>query len=133
MALVTGTLGAVTLSSGYAVKATGWTLSVDAPAQDATSWDDYASGGLWRSFVRGVKSWSGTITCRWDGATDVSTALDASVTLTLLLDSTSAAELGVSGTALLTSIAGTADMESVSTVTFTFQGTGALAVDSTGA
>lgn len=134
MALITGTLGGFTLDTGYSVNGTGWTLSVDAPAQDVTSWDDYASGGLWRKFVRGVKSWSGTITCKWDPATSILGALDTEVALVLNLDnSAGAAALGVSGSAYLTGIQGGVDMETPGEVTFTFQGTGALVADTAAA
>lgn len=129
MALISGTKGGVTLSSGYATAATAWTLSVDAPAQEVTSWDDYSSG-LWRSYVAGAKSWTGTVTCRWDASESVIAALDSEVTLTLNVDNAAgAAALGVSGSAYLTGIQGGVDMESVGEVTFTFQGTGALTPD----
>jgi hypothetical protein len=132
MALISGTAGGVTVATGYSTAATAWTLNVDAPAQETTSWDDYSSG-LWRTYVVGAKSWTGTITCRFDAAEDILEALDSEVTLTLNVDNTSGAELGVSGTAILTGIQGGVDMESVGEVTFTYQGTGALTPDTTGA
>lgn len=129
MALITGTLGGVTISSGYSTAATGWTVNVDVPAQEVTSWDDYSSG-IWRTFVQGVKSWTGTVTCRWDPSEDILGAIGSSVTLTLNIDdSAGAAALGVSGTAILTGIAGNVDMETPGEVTFTFQGSGALTAD----
>lgn len=129
MALISGTLGGVTLTSGYSTACTAWTLSVDAPAQETTSWDDY-SGGLWRTYVVGAKSWTGTITCRFDATEDILAALDSVVTLTLNVDnSAGAGALGVSGSAILTGIQGGVDMESVGELTFTFQGTGALTAD----
>jgi hypothetical protein len=129
MALITGTKGGITLSTGYSTAATSWTVSVDAPVQEVTSWDDYSSG-LWRKYVNGAKSWTGTITCRWDPTVSIIGALDTLVTITLNVDdSAGALALGVSGSAYLTGIQGSVDMESVAEVTFTFQGSGALATD----
>lgn len=125
MALLTGTVGAASTDSGYSTAVTGWTVNVDVPAQEITSWDDYSSG-LWRTFVQGVRSWTGTITCRWDPAVSVLGAIGTSVALTLDVDE--ANSLGVNGTAILTGIAGNVDMETPAEVTFTFQGSGALLV-----
>lgn len=130
MALITGTLGGITLDTGYSTGVTGWTVNVDIPAQETTSWDDYSSG-LWRTFVQGVRSWSGTVTCRWDPTVSVLGAIGSEVSLDLHLDATGSSELGVGGSAQLTGIAGSVDMETPGEVTFTFQGTGALTADTT--
>jgi len=130
MALISGTKGGVTLSTGYSVAITAWTLSVDAPTQEVTSWDDFASGGIWRNRVPGVKSWSGSFTARWDPTESILGAIDSIVTLTLNIDdSAGAGALGVSGSAILSAVSGSVDMETPGEVTFTFDGTGALTTD----
>ncbi len=130
MALITGTLGGIVITgTGYSTAVTGWTVNVDVPAQETTSWDDYSSG-IWRTFVQGVRSWTGTITCRWDPTVSVVSGIGQTVTLALNVDnSASAAALGVTGSAILTGIAGNLDTETPGEVTFTFQGSGALTAD----
>ena len=130
MALITGTLGGIVITgTGYSTAVTGWTVNVDVPAQETTSWDDYSSG-IWWTFVQGVRSWTGTITCRWDPTVSVVSGIGQTVTLALNVDnSASAAALGVTGSAILTGIAGNVDMETPGEVTFTFQGSGALTAD----
>jgi len=132
MAIVSGTKGTVTLSTGYAVNTINWSITVDAPTQETTSWDDYSSG-VWRTRVPGVKSWTGSFTARWDAETDCLSALEQAVTAAFIIDDTGTGPVGIGGSCILTNVSGSADMENPAEITFTFDGTGALVADTSAA
>jgi len=122
VAIVSGTNGSVTNSSGYSAGITAWTADITIAELDITSWDDDAgSGVIWREFVAGVREWTGTITARWDAASDISAGIGTELSVSLLVDGTK----GITGQIIVTGISASVEMESVAGVSFTFRGAGA--------
>lgn len=121
MAIVSGTNGSVTNSSGYSAGITAWTADITIAELDITSWDDASAGVIWREFVAGVREWTGTITARWDASSNITTGIGSELSVSLLVDGTK----GISGDVIVTGISASVEMESVAGVSFTFRGAGA--------
>lgn len=121
MAIVSGTNGSVTNSSGYSAGITAWTADIAIAELDITSWDDATAGVIWREFVAGVREWTGTITARWDATSNITTGIGSELSVSLLVDGTK----GITGEIIVTGISASVEMESVAGVSFTFRGAGA--------
>lgn len=121
MAIVSGTNGSVTNSSGYSAGITAWTADITIAELDITSWDDATAGVIWREFVAGVREWTGTITARWDATSNITTGIGSELSVSLLVDGTK----GITGEIIVTGISASVEMESVAGVSFTFRGAGA--------
>ena len=124
MAIVSGTNGSVTNSSGYSAGITAWTADITIAELDITSWDDASAGVIWREFVAGVREWTGTITARWDATADITNGIGTELSVSLLVDGTK----GITGNVIVTGISASVEMESVAGVSFTFRGAGAPSV-----
>lgn len=127
MATIAGKDGVVKVATATVAEVTSFTLNINAGTVE-----DTVMGDSWRTFIvatnvsKGLKSWDGTVECRYDSADttgQVALAEGAQVTLSLLPDGTA----GKTGTAIITSIsaANSFDDQTVSR-TFTFVGNGAL-------
>ena len=124
MAIVSGTNGSVTNSSGYSAGITAWTADITIAELDITSWDDASAGVIWREFIAGVREWTGTITARWDATADITNGIGTELSVSLLVDGTK----GITGNVIVTGISASVEMESVAGVSFTFRGAGAPTV-----
>ena len=120
MAIVSGTNGSVTNSSGYSAGITAWTADITIAELDITSWDDATAGVIWREFVAGVREWTGTITARWDATANITNGIGTELSVSLLVDGTK----GITGQIIVTGISASVEMESVAGVSFTFRGVG---------
>lgn len=127
MAIVSGTNGSVTNSSGYSAGITAWTADITIAELDITSWDDASAGVIWREFIAGVREWTGTITARWDATSNITTGIGTELSVSLLVDGTK----GITGEIIVTGISANVEMESVAGVSFTFRGAGAPQVSTT--
>lgn len=121
MAIVSGTNGSVTNSSGYSAGITAWTADITIAELDITSWDDASAGVIWREFIAGVREWTGTITARWDATANITEGIGTELSVSLLVDGTK----GITGNVIVTGISASVEMESVAGVSFTFRGAGA--------
>lgn len=94
--------------------------------------DDTSMGDVWRTHLAGLKTWDGTIECRWDDLDangQNAMTVGASVTLDLYPEGDGAGDYKMSGTASITSISQTQSYDNTTiTKTFTFQGSGALTI-----
>jgi len=120
VAIVSGTNGSVTNSSGYSAGITAWTADITIAELDITSWDDATAGVIWREFVAGVREWTGTITARWDATANITNGIGTELSVSLLVDGTK----GITGQIIVTGISASVEMESVAGVSFTFRGVG---------
>jgi predicted secreted protein len=122
MAEVAGKNGKVAVGDATAeIGFNGWALDQQADALDTTTFDD--SG--WRTFLAGLKSWSGTMGAFFQDASDPSqTALIVGtiVAIRLYLDSGDY----FSGNALINNNSPAVGVADINTSGYTFQGTGAL-------
>lgn len=100
--------------------------------QQAANVDASAMGDDWTVHKITQKSWSGSLACHAD-PTDTTgqeaLIVGASVTLKLLPQGTTTGSYELTGTALITDVQIQADHTNVLERTFTFQGTGALTID----
>lgn len=134
MAVASGRAGAITFASGYVAKARSWTISIEADAIDASSWDDYSENPgtvtEWDTYVGGRCRWSGSFTALVDVANTVDVipngiplggdAAAAAATFTIQDDA------DWSGNIIITGIENTLSYDGVAEITYSFRGTGAL-------
>jgi len=123
MAVFSGSRGMVYAGASQVANVTSWSLTVEADNLDSS-----AMGTEWRTFITGIKQWSGTIDAHWDLTDTAQKALfdaltgSTLVSLKLYIDSTR----NFSGTAAITSADTTSPFDGIETITFNFQGNGAL-------
>lgn len=127
MAAIVGKGGNVQVGAVTVAELDDWTLDIDADTLEDTSFGDD-----WKTYLQGLKAWTGSLKGRWDVATDTNGqgALQAailggtSVTLALNVDSTT--PHGYSGTAFIKKIAIGANVKDLITFQADFDGSGAL-------
>ena len=129
MALINGTNLVIKIAGNPILKATTASLEMSVDLPDATTKD---SAG-WSEFFAGVRSW----TLSSDGLIDYASggSVETDELVQLLIDrvavavtfsTATAGDMLLSGNAFITSISQTADMESPSGFSVSFQGTGTL-------
>ena len=129
MALINGTNLVIKIAGNPIMKATTASLEMSVDLPDATTKD---SAG-WSEFFAGVRSW----TLSSDGLIDYASSgsVETDELVQLLIDrvavavtfsTSTAGDMLLSGNAFITSISQTADMESPSGFSVSFQGTGTL-------
>lgn len=130
MAAIVGHTGSVTAGGTAVGTAKAWSVNIQADTADTTT---FASGG-WKENVQTLKSWSGSVTCVFDGGADTGeaaliTSLTAgsTVAMVLLTAATGAGDAETyTGTANVTSMPVASEVSGVIEVSFSFEGTGAL-------
>lgn len=129
MGLINGTNLTIKVGGVPLLKATSASLDLSVDLPDATTKD---SAG-WSEFFAGVRSW----TLSSDGLVDYTTAsavetdelvamLIARSAVTVEFSTSTSGDMKLSGSAFISSISQTADMESPAGFSVSFQGTGAL-------
>jgi predicted secreted protein len=130
MALINGTNLVIKVGGVPLLRATTASLEISVDMPDATTKD---SAG-WAEFFAGVRSW----TLSSDGLVNYANSLNgvetdelvgmliARTAVTVEFATSTTGDMELSGSAFVTSISQTADMESPSGYSVTFQGTGAL-------
>lgn len=104
-----------------------WKLDIDAAALETTN---FSSGG-WKEFIAGLKDWTGSFDANWDVAND--TNGQAVIQSNMFAGTSMTVELDVDGThkytgsILVTKSSIDAQVKGIITISYTFQGTGALA------
>ncbi len=129
MALINGTNLVIKIAGNPIMKATTASLEMSVDLPDATTKD---SAG-WAEFFAGVRSWTLSSDGLIDYASSGSVETDELVQMFLdrqavavTFSTSTAGDMVLSGNAYITSISQTADMESPSGFSVSFQGTGAL-------
>jgi hypothetical protein len=129
MALINGTNLVIKVGGVAILKATTASLEMSVDMPDATTKD---SAG-WAEFFAGVRSWTLSSDGLIDYATSASVETDELVamliarsTVAVTFATATAGDMSLAGNAYVSSISQTADMESPSGFSVTFQGTGAL-------
>lgn len=129
MALINGTNLVIKIAGNPIMKATTASLEMSVDMPDATTKD---SAG-WAEFFAGVRSWTLSTDGLIDYASSGSVETDELVALLIArnpvavtFSTSTAGDMVLSGNAYITSISQTADMESPSGYSVSFQGTGTL-------
>ena len=130
MAAIVGYSGSCTVGASSVGTAKAWSVDITGETVDTTN---FASNG-WKESVSTLKSWSGTITVNFDGGADSGEAAiiagltsGSSVALVLQTGATgSGTAEKFSGSANVTSMPITNDVNGIIEVSFSFEGTGAL-------
>ena len=129
MALINGTNLVIKIAGNPIMKATTASLEMSVDMPDATTKD---SAG-WAEFFAGVRSWTLSSDGLIDYASSGSVETDELVALLIArqpvavtFSTSTAGDMVLSGNAYITSISQTADMESPSGFSVSFQGTGTL-------
>ena len=126
MAMLHGKGGSITWAgTALAIPAeiTSWTADSTADVAETTS---MAAAGDWKTFLAGFKDWTASIDTIWDSA-DIQLLTDlGGIAYDLQLEMIDAGAQ-VHGTAIMTGVTITTDMNDAIKVSFSFQGSGALA------
>ena len=130
MAAIVGYSGSCTVGASSVGTAKAWSVDITGETVDTTN---FASNG-WKESVATLKSWSGSITVNFDGGADSGEAAiiagltsGSSVALVLQTGATgSGTAEKFSGSANVTSMPITNDVNGIIEVSFSFEGTGAL-------
>lgn len=130
MAAIVGYSGSCTVGASSVGTAKAWSVDITGETVDTTN---FASNG-WKESVSTLKSWSGSITVNFDGGADSGEAAiiagltsGSSVALVLQTGATgSGTAEKFSGSANVTSMPITNDVNGIIEVSFSFEGTGAL-------
>lgn len=126
-----GKNGKVKLGSNLVADTTKWTLNISVETADTTS-----QGDSWQSHLSGIPAWSGSCDALTDmGDTNGQNALTigASVSIGFYHDGDGTGKKYYSGTATVTGINTESDMKAANKVSFSFQGNGALTVETVSA
>lgn len=126
MASHAGKEGTVKLGSNAVAEVTEWSITTSGDVAEDTSIDNTDG---WRTYKSTFNSWAGSLTCHWDESdTNGQEALDigGSVTLNVYPEGDSSGDVYFSGTAIVTGIERSADINGIVGAQFSFQGTGAL-------
>jgi len=126
MTVSTGKDGNVKIGTDAVANIKSWTLETTAETQDASK---MGTAGNWRDHLATLKSWAGSVDAWWDAADMGQAALSLGDTVTLDLFPTgdASAQIKFSGSAIITGTPKTAAVDGLIEVSFSFQGTGALA------
>lgn len=126
MATFTGSIGSVTVGGVVIGELTNFSIN-----QSAETVDDTAKGDTWRSKKATFKTWSGSLTFRWDPSDSGQGAVVAGADLALVAYPTTNAsgEKYYSGNAIITEIELSSELEALIETTVSFEGNGELAED----
>jgi predicted secreted protein len=123
MTALAGVGASVTEGSTAFTNASKWTLSLKGATKDVTP---FGASGSWTINIATLKSWSGKVTAFLDTAdtaqTNLFALLNSTVSMTFTIQSTPHA---FAGSAILTGIDPSVDVQNAETVDFSFTGTGA--------
>lgn len=114
-----------TKHSDFTKNVRSWTIDYTADSLDTT---DFSSTGD-RTFIGGLRTWSGTYECLLDGATaplSDSANVGAVITGTDIITITAASGRTYTGDAIVSGIHPSVSVDGVNVITYDFQGTGAL-------
>ena len=120
MGAISGKSGQVTFASGYRMGVYTWSIDYTADALEVTT---FASNG-YREYIPGLRGWSGSYECRLDDSVKVSHPGKPVATATFLAIS----GIQYSGNVIITGISLSVAVDGVATATFSFQGSGYLAI-----
>ena len=115
MAEVAGKGGSITFTN-LTVGVKTWTCDLVGDVLEVT---DYSDSGH-RTFIAGLDGWTASVELNWDAANTVDVGDSATLTLTIVDGTTHYA-----GTALVTGISISSNVDGVVTATISFQGSGA--------
>lgn len=127
MAALVGKGGNVKVGAAVVAELSDWSLDIDADTLDDTSF-----GSDWKTYLQGLKSWTGSLKGRWDIATDTTgqAALQAAIlggtSVTLALDVDATTPHGYTGTAFVKKMAFGSNVKDLITFQCDFDGSGAL-------
>jgi len=124
MAVIKGKDGTVALTGSTAIaNVTSWSITQEADLLETSA---MGTGGD-KTYVGSLKSWSGSVECFLD-TTAQHTSLPVGTVVDLTLDTDGSSGSVYSGDAVITSANVTVGAADIVTVSFDYQGTGALAI-----
>jgi hypothetical protein len=136
MAAFHGKTGSVTFNTAEVLNLISWSIEATAEISDASYMTSSAVSASthWKDFKTGFLTWTATATGYYDSTSDFDPDLatdmkdEDGATLVLLAGLQADSVRKYSGTAFVTGISVNADSGSTETITYTFQGSGALTV-----
>lgn len=126
MATFRGKEGIVKVGGAVVAERVTWTID-----QTAATEEDSAQGDDWQTFKGGLKTWTGSLECRWDD-TDLTgqeaLIIGAEVALTLYPEGDATGAYEYSGNAIVTGVSNAVPRDDIVARSFTFQGNGELVI-----
>lgn len=121
MAIIRGEKGDVIFPGQYRTHVKSWTLDIVADALDTTSFSTTQA----RSFIPGLKSWSGSFVCNLDDTTPVDDAGNDPTIIYFYIGP----QMWFEGDAFITGVHPGVVVDGIGEVTVDIQGTGALSME----
>ena len=129
---VSGADGFVNMTS-YDAHCHAWSMDIVAETFDDTNWKDWSENPDdfgWRTFIPGIKGFSGSFECYADKVPDVDALPGQTVEVYFYVDYD--ARLGYRGCVVITAVHPAAAIDGLQSFNVDFQGTGKLTVGSIG-
>ncbi len=122
MGAMSGHEGAIT-GADFVTNVYSWSIDYTGEALEST---DFGDLGV-RAYIPGMTGWSGTYDCYLDDSTTTTPPAAASASAIFQMGTTTDADI-LSGDILITSVSYGVPSEGIETVSYSFTGTGALAI-----
>lgn len=122
----TGRLGSVKVGANTVAEVKSF--SVEETGDTA---EDTSMGDQWRTFKPTLNSWSGSVEAQLDETDSTgqgALTTNAEVALKLYPDGESSGDVELSGNAIVTGVSRSVSFDGIVTISFTFQGNGALTI-----
>lgn len=126
MATIAGKDAAITIAS-YDAYAHVWSMDIVADPLEDTNWDWAAADEGWRSYIFGLRGFSGTFECYADATPTAALLPGTKVTDAQFYTDVDNSK-GYKGDILITGAHPSVAIDGIETYTFDYQGSGALAV-----
>lgn len=123
MTAITGGAGSVTFASGYAVNVQSWALSFVGTAHEITDFTAATTG--YKTFLPGLKEWSGSYTCFLDDTTKTVAPSGAAAEAIFSIDGTRK----LTGNIIVEDVSYDTPADGLVMVTVSFRGTSTLTID----
>lgn len=120
----TGKNGIVKVGANAIAEVKTFTVEETGDTAETTS-----MGDEWRTYLPTLKSWSGSVESQWDDADTTgqgALVTGAEVSLKLYPDDDATGDIEFSGSAIVTGISRSVSFDGIISISFTFQGSGAL-------
>lgn len=126
MTTFSGKDGIVKVGGNVISERVTWTIDQTAATEESTS-----QGDSWQTFEEGLKTWTGSLECRWDD-TDVAgqeaLIIGSKVALTLYPEGDAVGAYEYSGNAVITTVSNATPHDDRVSRSFQFQGDGPLVI-----
>jgi len=126
MSAFSGKDGRVVFATGYVTNVISWSIDFAAEALETTA---FVGNYAYRSYVAGLRNWSGSYECYLDSSTKVIRPGKAAAAATFRAkEGGTSTAVTYTGSIIITGVNPSVAVDGVASVTFNFQGTGVMVI-----